>query len=94
MPQVPELTGVQVSDSAWVEANCSTLADVAALYRELREARAKLAALETMARDLNKNSSHSDYGDGRWEVARRILDIVLDDGDAARGGVATPRPGR
>ncbi len=82
MSQIPgsgELTGTQVSDTAWVEANCATLADVVALYRELRTARAKLAELEALAKVIHQNSSYSDYGDGRWEMARRILDVLHDD---------------
>jgi len=54
-------------------------ADVVALRQELRAARAKLATLEEMAREIHQSSSYSDYGDGRWEMARRILDVVLDD---------------
>jgi len=46
---------------------------------ELLAALAKLAKLETLAREIHKNASRSDYGDGRWEMARRILDVL--DGD-------------
>lgn len=37
------VTGEPVSDSEWVEANCTTLEDIVTLYRELRETRAALA---------------------------------------------------
>lgn len=46
---------------------------------ELLAARAKLAKLETLAREIHKSAGHTDYGDGRWDMARRILDVLDDD---------------
>lgn len=70
------VSGAVVSDATWVEAHVETLQDVVNLYRELRETRAKLAAVEALAGELNATSSHSDYGDGRWDVADRVLRII------------------
>lgn len=78
-PDEVALVGDVVSVEQWVEENVNTLHDVIELYRELVAARAKLAAVEALARELNATSSHSDYGDGRWDVADRILRIFHDD---------------